>query len=102
MDARQQKQSRHCGGSGSEREIVLTPVVVFVVIFVTVAIAVAAGLELAFFAQVAVTGQYLPFIGSAGFQPGQLQGVVRPSARMIGGAPGLTAAGHAIADMVGS
>jgi hypothetical protein len=91
-------------------KVPLVPVVVFVVIFIvvfvavaiTVTVAMAWCLELAFFAQVAVTGQYLPFIGSAGFQPSQLQGVVRPTARMISGAPRLVAAGNAIADMVGS
>jgi hypothetical protein len=63
-------QSRHCGGSGSECEVILTPVVVFVVvpITVTVAVAVAWRLELAILPQVTVSGQYFPFIRFARLQ----------------------------------
>src|SRR5882724_92816 len=93
-------------------EVASTPVVIsiFVVIsiavvisvVISVAIAVTAGLELSTLAQIAIAGQDLPFIRSAGLQPSQLKRVVVTSTLMVGGPPRLIAARHAIADMVGA
>src|SRR5690349_9310842 len=112
--ADQKIKAANAAALGSEWELALTPVVfvILVVVMILVAtlvaitvavmIAVAWRLELSFFAQIAITSQYLPLVSSARLQPGQLQGVVSTSAWMIGRTPGLIAARNAIADMVGA
>lgn len=88
--------------------VIMVVVVIFVMIFVvilvvvTIAIAVAWRLELAIFAHVTIAGQYFPFIRFARLKPCQLKRMMGAAARMIGRLPGLIAARHAIAHMVGA
>ena len=44
-------------------------VVIVITVMVAVVITVTAGLEVSFFAQVAIAGEYLPLVSPAGFQP---------------------------------
>ena len=86
----------------SRPAVALTPVVISIPVVIAVAIAVTPGLELSILSQIAITGQYFPIVRYAGLQPSQLKGVVCTSARMVGGAPRLIAARHAITNMVGT
>jgi len=84
--------------------VISIAVVISVVISVAIVISVAVttGLELSTLAQIAIAGQDLPFVHSAGLQPSQLKRVVVTSTLMVGGPPRLIAARHAIANMVGA